>query len=167
MQAKNIRNGTTFDLDGKPMMAVEFEHCSGGTVKVKAKNMIKNTYELVEFNENADLKIAYVEELKADFTGKDENYHYFLDTEAYNEYQLKNDLVPEQFKFAREYTSCRISLYNGVIITATLPRYVYLKVKEIHNGIATMENGINLEVPSSVQVNDDITVDTFVGELFN
>ena len=48
MKAKDLRNGTTFDLNGFIMQVIEFECKENSTIIVKAKNLLKNKFETLE-----------------------------------------------------------------------------------------------------------------------
>ena len=65
ISAGEFRNGVTFDMDGKVMQVVEFQHVKPGKgaafVRVKMKNVITGAVTENSFNHTAKLHTALVE----------------------------------------------------------------------------------------------------------
>ena len=68
ISAGEFRNGVTFDMDGKVMQVVEFQHVKPGKgaafVRVKMKNVITGAVTETSFNPTAKFPTAYVERRK-------------------------------------------------------------------------------------------------------
>ena len=65
ISAGEFRNGITFDMDGKVMQVVEFQHVKPGKgaafVRVKMKNVITGGVTETSFNPTAKFPTAFVE----------------------------------------------------------------------------------------------------------
>ena len=65
ISAGEFRNGVTFDMDGKVMQGVEFQHVKPGKgaafVRVKMKNVITGAVTETSFNPTAKFPSAFVE----------------------------------------------------------------------------------------------------------
>ena len=167
MKAKDLRNGTTFDLNGFIMQVIEFEFKENSTIIVKAKNLLKNKFETLEMDENATLETAYIDKTEAIFDYKDDDNHYFYNDYTFDEYAIKNEYISKQFKYVKNGIRCTLLSYKGDFFDASLPRLVYLKVTAVNNGIATLENGMKFQVPSYVKVNDEVSIDTILDAFYN
>ena len=68
ISAGEFRNGVTFDMDGKVMQVVEFQHVKPGKgaafVRVKMQNVITGAVTETSFNPTAKFPTAYVERRK-------------------------------------------------------------------------------------------------------
>ena len=64
ISASEFRNGVTFDMDGKVMQVIEFQHVKPGKgaafVRVKMKNVISGAVTETSFNPTAKFPTAYV-----------------------------------------------------------------------------------------------------------
>ena len=68
ISASDFRNGVTFDMDGKVMQIVEFQHVKPGKgaafVRVKMKNVMTGAVTETTFNPTAKYPTAYIERKK-------------------------------------------------------------------------------------------------------
>ena len=68
ISASEFRNGVTFEMDGKVMQVVEFQHVKPGKgaafVRVKMKNVITGGVTETSFNPTAKYPPAYIERTK-------------------------------------------------------------------------------------------------------
>ena len=102
ISASEFRNGVTFDMDGKVMQVIEFQHVKPGKgaafVRVKMKNVISGAVTETSFNPTAKFPTAYVERKKMEYSYNDGELYYFMDPETY-------ELEPIDKKIGR--ASCR------------------------------------------------------------
>ena len=65
ISVSDFRNGITFDMDGKVMQIIEFQHVKPGKgaafVRVKMKNVITGGVTETTFNPNDKYPTAYIE----------------------------------------------------------------------------------------------------------
>ena len=83
ISAGEFRNGVTFDMDGKVMQVVEFQHVKPGKgaafVRVKMKNVITGAVTETSFNPTAKFPTAFVERKKMEYSYNDGSLYYFMD----------------------------------------------------------------------------------------
>ena len=83
ISAGEFRNGVTFDMDGKVMQVIEFQHVKPGKgaafVRVKMKNVISGAVTETSFNPTAKFPTAYVERKKMEYSYNDGSLYYFMD----------------------------------------------------------------------------------------
>ena len=89
ISVSDFRNGVTFDMDGKVMQIIEFQHVKPGKgaafVRVKMRNVITGGVTETTFNPNDKYPTAYIERRKMDYSYNDGNLYYFMDTETYRD----------------------------------------------------------------------------------
>ena len=87
ISASEFRNGVTFEMEGKVMQVVEFQHVKPGKgaafVRVKMKNVITGGVTETSFNPSAKYPTAFVERKKMEYSYNDGQLYYFMDGETY------------------------------------------------------------------------------------
>ena len=72
ISAGDIRNGITFELDGKVMQVIEFQHVKPGKgaafVRVKMRNVITGGVTETSLNPSAKFPTAYIERKKMEYS---------------------------------------------------------------------------------------------------
>ena len=179
ISAGEFRNGITFDMDGKVMQVVEFQHVKPGKgaafVRVKMKNVITGGVTETSFNPTAKFPTAFVERKKMEYSYNDGELYYFMDTETFEQLPLNHDQVEDAIDFIVENENVTIRFYKGSPFSVAAPNFVELTVTETEPGFrgdtatgttkpATLETGFKINVPLFVNEGDRIRVDTRTGE---
>ena len=179
ISAGEFRNGVTFDMDGKVMQVVEFQHVKPGKgaafVRVKMKNVITGAVTETSFNPTAKFPTAFVERKKMEYSYNDGALYYFMDQETYDMVPLNRDMLGDAFRFVKENTMCMILSIKGNVFGVEPPNFVDLEVTETEPGLAgntatntlkpaTLETGAEIKVPLFINQGDMIRIDTRTGE---
>ena len=86
ISAGDFRNGVTFEMDGKVMTVVEFQHVKPGKgaafVRTKMKNVVTGAVTETSFNPTAKFEQAFVERRDAEYSYNDGDLYYFMDLEV-------------------------------------------------------------------------------------
>ena len=179
ISASEFRNGVTFDMDGKVMQVIEFQHVKPGKgaafVRVKMKNVISGAVTETSFNPTAKFEQAVVERRDAEYSYQDGDLYYFMDPETFDMTPLNRDVLGDAFKFVKENTVCKLVSYKGSVFSVEVPNFMDLEVTETEPGLAgntatntlkpaTVETGAEVKVPLFINVGDKITIDTRTGE---
>ena len=179
ISAGEFRNGVTFDMDGKVMQVVEFQHVKPGKgaafVRVKMKNVITGAVTETSFNPTAKFPTAFVERKKMEYSYNDGALYYFMDQETYDMVPLNRDMLGDAFRFVKENTMCMILSIKGNVFGVEPPNFVDLEVTETEPGLAgntatntlkpaTVETGAEIRVPLFINEGDKIRIDTRTGE---
>ena len=110
--AGDFRNGVTFEMDGKVMTVVEFQHVKPGKgaafVRTKYKNVMTGAIREESFNPTAKFEQATVERKDAEYSYNDGDLYYFMDPETYDMVPLNADVLGDAFKFVTENTVCKL-----------------------------------------------------------
>ena len=179
ISAGDIRNGITFEMDGKVMQVIEFQHVKPGKgaafVRVKMRNVITGGVTETSLNPSAKFPTAYIERKKMEYSYNDGDLYYFMDGETYELVPLNKDVLDDSFKFVKENDVCTIMSYKGNVFGVEVPNFVELEVTDTDPGFAgntatnalkpaTVETGAEIRVPLFVNEGDVIRIDTRTGE---
>ncbi len=179
ISAGEFRNGVTFDMDGKVMQVIEFQHVKPGKgaafVRVKMKNVITGAVTETSFNPSAKYPTAYVERKKMEYSYNDGELYYFMDPETYELVPIEKNVLDDSFGFVKENDTCTIMSYKGSVFGVEAPRFVDLVVTATEPGFAgntatnvtkpaTVETGAEIKVPLFINEGDMIQIDTTTGE---
>lgn len=175
ISAGDIRNGVTFEMDGKVMQVIEFQHVKPGKgaafVRVKMKNVITGGVTETSLNPSAKFPTAYIERKKMEYSYNDGALYYFMDQETYDMIPISADILGDSFRFVKENMPCKVNSYKGKVFAVDPPTFVELEVTETDPGFkgdtvqggskpATLETGAEVKVPMFVNVGDVLQIDT-------
>ena len=179
ISVSDFRNGVTFEMDGKVMQIVEFQHVKPGKgaafVRVKMRNVITGAVTETTFNPNDKYPTAYVERKKMEYSYNDDNLYYFMDSETYELVPIDKSVLDDSFRFVKENDACTVLSYKGNVFGVEAPNFVDLVVAKTDPGFAgntatnvtkpaTLETGAEIKVPLFINEGDKITIDTRTGE---
>ena len=177
--AGEFRNGKTFEMDGKVMQVIEFQHVKPGKgaafVRTKMKNVITGAVTETSFNPTAKFEQAFVDRKDMEYSYNDGDLYYFMDNETYELTPVGKDVLGDNFKFVKENMVCKIMSYKGSVFGVEPPNFVELEVTESDPGVkgdtatnvtkpATLETGAEIKVPLFINPGDKIRIDTRTGE---
>ena len=177
--AGDFRNGVTFEMEGKVMQVVEFQHVKPGKgaafVRTKMKNIITGGVTETSFNPTAKFPTAFVERKSMEYSYNDGGLYYFMDMETYEMTPVAESDLGDSFKFVKENMSCTILSYKGNVFAVEPPNFVDLEVTNTEPGVkgdtatnvtkpAVLETGAEIKVPLFINEGDKIQIDTRTGE---
>ena len=179
ISASEFRNGITFEMEGKVMQVVEFQHVKPGKgaafVRVKMKNVITGGVTETSFNPSAKYPTAFVERKKMEYSYNDGDLYYFMDNETYELQPIDKSVLDDSFAFVKENDTCTIMSYKGNVFGVEVPNFADLVVTATEPGFAgntatntlkpaTVETGAEVKVPLFINEGDKIQIDTRTGE---
>ena len=177
--AGDFRNGKTFEMDGKVMQVVEFQHVKPGKgaafVRTKMRNVVTGAVTETSFNPTAKFEEAFVDRRDMEYSYNDGDLYYFMDQETYDMIPLNSDQLGDAFKFVKENTPCKVLSYKGKVFGVEPPNFMELEVTATEPGVrgdtatnvtkpATLETGAIIKVPLFINEGEKIQVDTRTGE---
>lgn len=179
ISTKDFRTGLKIEIDGKPFEIVEFQHFKpgkgGAMVRTKLKHMrtgqvLDKTFRSGEKVKKPDMAVTEMQ-----FIYKEGMDFVFMDLETYEQMHVAAENVGDKGGYVKEGDTVKVLLYNGELIGVDLPANVNLKVAQTDPGVqgdrvsnatkpATMETGLQVNVPLFINEGDVIKVDTRSGE---
>ena len=135
------------------------------------KSVNKNTKLNERFRSSESVEKASLDETKFNYLYGDETDYYFMDPKTYEQINIKKETVGEKGKMLTENLEVSISFYNEKPLTIELPNQVTctidttdvaLKGQTVSSSYkpATLDNGVNIQVPPFIESGDKIIVDT-------
>ena len=177
--AGEFRNGKTFEMDGKIMQVIEFQHVKPGKgaafVRTKMKNIVTGGVTETSFNPTAKFEEAFIERKDMQYSYNDGDLYYFMDQETFDTIPLSRDLLGDAFRFVKEEMIVKVLSYKGNVFGVECPTFVDLEITDTEPGFAgntatnvtkpaTLETGAEIKVPLFIDIGDKITIDTRTGE---
>ena len=175
INAGEIRVGMLIEYKNDLWLILKTQHVKpgkgGAFAQVEMKSVNKNTKLNERFRSNESIEKASLDEIKFNYLYEDENNYYFMDPKSFDQINIKKDSVGEKGKMLTENLEVNISFYNDKPLSVELPNQVTCKVKSTDVALkgqtvsssykpATLENGINIQVPPFIESDDKIIVDT-------
>ena len=175
INAGEIRVGMLLEYKNDLWEVLKTQHVKpgkgGAFAQVEMKSVNKNTKLNERFRSSESVEKASLEEVNYNFLYEDENNYFFMEPKSFDQIEIKKDLVGEKGKLLIENLEVSISFYNDSPISIDLPNQVTCKIKTTDVALkgqtvsssykpATLENGLNIQVPPFIETGDDIIVDT-------
>jgi len=179
ISAGDFKNGITFEMDGKVMQIVEFQHVKPGKgaafVRTKIRNVITGSVIETSFNPSDKFESAFIERRDMEYSYNDGDLYYFMDLETYELEPIDKSMLGENFKFVKENMTCNVQSHKGKVFSVEPPNFVDLLVTATDPGFkgdtatnvmkpATVETGAEVKVPLFINEGEKIRIDTRSGE---
>ena len=143
----------------------------GAFAQIEMKSVNKNTKLNERFRSSDSVEKASLDEIKFNFLYEDETDYYFIDQKSFEQINIKKKIVGEKGKMLTENLEVTISVYNDRPLIVELPNQVTSKIATTDVSLkgqtvsssykpATLDNGLNIQVPPFIESGDTIIVDT-------
>ena len=166
-------------MDNQLWSVIEFQHVKPGKgpafVRTKLKNVISG--KVIDRTLNAGVKIetASVDKREMQYLYSDGDGYVFMDTQDYNQVTLSNALVGDAANYLLENQQAIVAIHEDNPIFIELPPSVVLEITFTEPGLqgdrssggtkpATVETGLQIQVPLFVEQGTKVKVDTRTGE---
>ena len=175
ISANEIRVGMLLEYKNDLWEVLKTQHVKpgkgGAFAQVEMKSMNKNTKLNERFRSSDTVEKASLDEIKFNFLYDDESDYYFINQKSFEQINIKKNTVGEKGKMLSENLEVNISFYNDRPLTVDLPNQVTCKIESTDVALkgqtvsssykpATLDNGINIQVPPFIESGDSIIVDT-------
>jgi elongation factor P len=173
--ASEIRVGMLVEYKNDLWQVLKTQHVKpgkgGAFAQVEMKSVNKNTKLNERFRSSESVEKASLDEIKFNYLYSDETDYYFMDPKSYEQINIKKETIGEKGKMLTENLEVSISFYNEKPLTVELPNQVTctidttdvaLKGQTVSSSYkpATLDNGVNIQVPPFIESGDKIIVDT-------
>ena len=173
--ASEIRVGMLIEYKDDLWQVLKTQHVKpgkgGAFAQIEMKSLNKNTKLNERFRSSVSVEKASLDETKFNYLYDDENDYYFIDPKSFEQINIKKEIVGEKGKMLSENLEVNISFHNEKPLSVELPNQVSctiattdvaLKGQTVSSSYkpATLDNGINIQVPPFIKNEDKIIVDT-------
>ncbi len=175
INAGEIRVGMLLEYKNDLWQVLKTQHVKpgkgGAFAQVEMKSINKNTKLNERFRSSETIEKASLEETNFNFLYEDENKYFFMNPKSFDQIEVKKEIVGEKGKMLTENLDVTISFYNDSPIAVDLPNQVTCKVRTTDVALkgqtvsssykpATLDNGLNIQVPPFIETGDNIVIDT-------
>ena len=135
------------------------------------KSVGKNTKLNERFRSSETVEKASLDEIDFNYLYDDEANYIFMNPKTFDQIEIKKDIVGEKGKLMTENLEVSVSFYNDNPISVELPNQVTCKIESTDAALkgqtvsssykpATLDNGLNIQVPPFIDSGDEVIVDT-------
>lgn len=176
----DLNRGMVIELDGQPWQVIDYERHKmqqrAPVTRIKMKNLLSGVVVERTFQQyHTNFTVAEIDSRQAQYLYTDGTYHFFLDQETFDQYELSREQLAGTLEYLKENMMVEIIYYKGAPINVNVPTHVELKVVDTPpafkgdtaqggNKPATLETGLRVTVPTFVTTGSIIRVDTRTGE---
>ena len=175
INAGEIRVGMLLEHKNDLWQVLKTQHVKpgkgGAFAQVEMKSVGKSTKLNERFRSSETVEKASLEETDFNYLYDDENNYIFMDPKTFEQIEIKKDLIGEKGKLMTENLKVSVSFYNESPISVELPNQVNCKIETTDVALkgqtvsssykpATLDNGLNIQVPPFIESGDEVIIDT-------
>lgn len=177
--SNDLKNGLVLNIDGQLWTVIEFQHVKPGKgpafVRSKLKNVLSGKVVERTFNAGVKVDTANVDKREMNYLYRDGSGYVFMDNHNYEQMTLSEEVVGDGKNYLLENQAAVVAVYEGNPIYVELPANVVLEITYTEPGLqgdrssggtkpATVETGLQIQVPLFIEQNVKVRVDTRTGE---
>lgn len=174
----DLKNGIVLNIDSQLWAVVEFQHVKPGKgpafVRTKLKNVLSGKVVDRTFNAGVKIETATVDKRDMQYLYKDGTDFVFMDTGTYDQVSVSTRTVADSANFMLENQQVVIAFHEGEALFVELPASVELSITYTEPGVqgdrsnagtkpATVETGVDIQVPLFIGMGEKVRVDTRSG----
>ena len=171
----DLKNGMTLDIDGQLWTVVEFQHVKPGKgpafVRTKLKQVLTGKVVDKTFNAGVKIEIAILEKREMNFLYKEGEDFVFMDNKTFDQMNISASTVGDSAQYMLENTEAIVAIHENNPLYIELPASVVLTITYTEPGLqgdrssggtkpATVETGIQIQVPLFIKQDEKVLVDT-------
>ena len=175
INASEIRVGMLLEYKNDLWEVLKTQHVKpgkgGAFAQVEMKSVNKNTKLNERFRSSETVEKASLDEMNFNFLYEDETNYFFMNPKSFEQIEIKKEIVGERGKLMTENLEVSVSFYNDNPISVELPNQVTCKIETTDVALkgqtvsssykpATLENGLNIQVPPFIESGDEVIIDT-------
>ena len=170
-----IRVGMLLEYKNDLWQVLKTQHVKpgkgGAFAQVEMKSLNKNTKLNERFRSSETVEKASLEETTFNYLYSDEANYFFMNPKTFEQIEIKKETVGDKGKLLTENLQVSVSFYNENPLSIELPNQVHCKIETTDAALkgqtvsssykpATLDNGLNIQVPPFIEAGDEIIVDT-------
>ena len=175
INASEIRVGMLLEYKNDLWQVLKTQHVKpgkgGAFAQVEMKSVNKNTKLNERFRSSETVEKASLEETDFSFLYDDEINYFFMNPKTFDQIEIKKEIIGEKGKLLTENLQVKVSFYNDSPISVDLPNQVSCKIEKTDVALkgqtvsssykpATLDNGLNIQVPPFIESGDIVVIDT-------
>jgi len=178
-KASEVKSGNVLRFNGELVSVEEYIHRTPGNLRAFYQARMRNvkTGKLVEYRFRVDeaVEIARVETNDYQYLYEDGDYFVVMDNSSYEQFNIPKFLFGNSARFLKEGMNVVVAFESDEPIMASAPKNVELEITYTEPAVkgdtstnalkkATVETGVEINVPLFVNQGDKVKVDTATGD---
>ena len=171
----DFKNGMCIINNGKMCTIVEFQHVKpgkgGAFVRTKLKDIKSGRVVDYTFNSGTKFDSVRLETSKLQYLYNDGEDYHFMDNDTYEQTSIPASVIGDNAKWLKENDEASLLYAGDELISIEPQMFVELEVTHTEPGFkgdtatnttkpATLETGIELQVPTFIEIGDVLQIDT-------
>jgi elongation factor P len=177
--SNDLKNGMVLNIENQLWAVIDFQHVKPGKgpafVRSKLKNVLSGKVVDKTFNAGVKVETANVDKRNMTYLYNDGSGFVFMDVDTYEQFTVAEATVGEAAGYLLENQAAVVALHEGNPIYVELPASVILEITYTEPGLqgdrstggnkpATLETGLEIQVPLFVEQGTKVKVDTRTGD---
>lgn len=179
IEATELKNGTTFLLNGVPFKVEKYRHQKigrgGANVKLTLRNLKTGGQQQRTLNSSHKVEEIATIKKPLQYLFNDQSGATFMDPDSYEQVEIPASVLGDDLSFVKEGQNVDVLFLEDKPLSVDIPPKVTLRVESTTPGVkgnsatniykpAELENGLKLKVPLFINQGDKVKVDTRTGE---
>ncbi len=179
VNANDMRKGMAIRYKGDIYIVLETQHRTPGNlrafVQASLRSMTTGRTSDERFSSTEKVETVHVSHEKWEYNYSDPSGYVFMNPATYDTLAFQEDLVKEIKDYLVENLACDITFIEGRVALVEAPPTVTLKVTSSPEGVrgdsasnvqkpATLETGLEVQVPLFIKEGEEIKIDTRTGK---
>ena len=175
INATEIRVGMILEYKNDLWEVLKTQHVKpgkgGAFAQIEMKSINKNTKLNERFRSSETIEKAILEEIKYNYLYNDDANYYFMNPKTFDQISINKIIIGEKSKMLKENLEVTINFYDENPLSINLPNQITAKIMTTDAVLkgqtvsssykpATLDNGLNIQVPPFIEAEDEILVDT-------
>lgn len=174
----DLKKEVLISIDGVPYRVVDSQHVSlgrgGAVMRTKLKNLLNGSVLERTFRPAEKIEPAQVSRASMQYLYREGSTMHFMNQSTFEQVAIDQSVLGEQARFLAEGSTVSLLVFNGKVIGLEVANSVYLEVTKTEPGVrgdtataamkpATLETGVQIQVPLFINTGDSVKVDTRTG----
>lgn len=179
INVNEFKPGITFIRDDEVQLVLESSHSKSGRgqahVKVKTRNLFTGATTSFTYTGGEKVDKAYVSKVTMQYLYVDGGNGIFMDNDTFEQIEISLDKLTEELKYIVEGSEVMVMSYESKVLGVEIPKNVELEVTETADAVkgdtvtnatkkATLETGLEIDVPQFIGLGQRIVVNTTTGK---
>ena len=175
----DLKNGMVLKLENGLWSVVEFQHVKPGKgpafVRTKLKNVLSGKTVDKTFNAGVKVETATIDRRDMQYSYMDGDLFVFMVTTTWEQTNVTAEIVGDAKDYMLEGQDAVVAFHEGAVLFVELPASVVLEITHTEPGLqgdrssggtkpATLETGLEIQVPLFLEQNTKVKVDTRTGD---
>lgn len=177
---QDVKKGTILLIEGKLFKVTDTAHThmgrGGATDNFKVKDIVTGKSNTFTYNAGTMLEQAEVSTQNAVFLYSAGDVYSFMENDTGEIYDLERDAIDDIVGYLKENLDVYLQMYKGNVLSVILPSTITYKIistvpwvkgdrAQAGTKPATLETGLEVQVPLFREEGDEVTVNTLTGTI--